>query len=106
MSELKNVSSLVRMILEEDEKARNSDNYLYFKVLQHYGNQTGIDINAMSVPTFLLQMKGSFPPFETVRRTRQKVQQVFPSLSACEKVEEGRIIQEEKYRAYAQSLTV
>lgn len=53
MSELRTVSALVKNILEQDEKARNTDNYLYFRVLEHYSKLRGIDIYSMTVPLFL-----------------------------------------------------
>ena len=39
MNELKNVSALVKNILEDDERARNTDNYLYLKVLENISGQ-------------------------------------------------------------------
>ena len=33
-AELKNTKTIVKAILEEDYRARNSDSYLYFKVLE------------------------------------------------------------------------
>ena len=52
MENLKTVSALVKNILEQDKKARNTDNHLYLKVLEHYSGQHGIDIHAMTVPVF------------------------------------------------------
>lgn len=73
MNELKNVSALVKNILEDDERARNTDNYLYLKVLENISSQRGINIYAMTVPVFLHELdKHSFPGFETVRRSRRK----------------------------------
>ena len=56
MNELKNVSTLVKSILTEDERARNTDNYLYLRVLEHYSGIKGTDIHTMTVPVFLKEL--------------------------------------------------
>ena len=102
MSELKNVTKIVRSILEEDKQARNSDSVLYLKVLETIAEKKGLNLYAFSVPYFLDNMKFyGFPPFESVRRTRQKIQQHYPELSADGRVAEMRLVKEEEYRDYA-----
>ena len=102
MNDLKNTTALVKALLEEDKQCRNSDSFLYLKVLSVIGKRKGIDIDTMSVPCFLLSLHGTaFPGFETVRRTRQKIQQHYPELSACEDVEGFRMDNEKEFRAYA-----
>lgn len=104
MNDLKNTTALVRAILEQDEQCRNSDSFLYLKVLSVLGKKKGIDIESMSVPYFLLNLQGTaFPGFETVRRTRQKIQQHHPELAACKAVEGFRANSEREYREYARS---
>lgn len=102
MNELKTTTKLVKAILEEDKQARNSDSFLYLKVLEHIADQKNIFIDAMPVPHFLMNMSAmGFSAFETVRRTRQKVQQHHPELAACDKVAGMRMIQESEFRSYA-----
>lgn len=102
MYDLKNTTALVKSILENDKQCRNSDSFLYFKVLEIIGKQKGIDINAMSVPYFLLNMSGTaFPPFESVRRTRQKLQEHHPELAASDAVADFRAVNEDGFREYA-----
>ena len=97
-------NKIVKSILEEEEKARNSDSYLYLQVLYRVGQVKGIDVNAMSVPQFLLHRNQlGFPCFETVRRSRQKIQAEHPELAASDDVEAQRIINERVYRDYARS---
>ena len=104
MHDLKNTTALVKTILEQDKQCRNSDSFLYLKVLSVVGKQKGIDLGSMSVPYFLLNLHGSaFPPFESVRRARQKVQERNPHLAACEAVEGYRAENEAQFRAYAGS---
>ena len=102
MNELQSTTKLVKAILEEDKQARNSDSFLYLKVIETIADQKGINLWGISVPVFLVSMKeNGFPAFETVRRTRQKVQQHHPELAACDKVAGMRMIQETEFRQYA-----
>lgn len=104
MNELKTVYALVKNILEQDGKARNTDNYLYFKVLEHYSELRGIDIYSMTIPLFLKKLDNHiFPGFETVRRSRQKVQAAYPDLAADKAVEKSRAKNESAYRDFAVS---
>ena len=104
MENLKTVSALVKNILEQDNKARNTDNHLYLKVLEHYSDLRGIDIRAMTVPLFLKELdRHSFPGFETVRRSRQKVQATYPELAPTESVGRNRSKNETVYKDFALS---
>lgn len=101
-AELKTTTEIVHEVLRTDEKARNSDNYLYYIVCGIVGKQKGIDINSMSMPTFFLKLKEyGFPGFETVRRSRQKLQAEFPELAASADVEAIRVLNEEVFRGFA-----
>ena len=102
MTDLKTTTALVKAILEVDKQSRNSDSFLYLKVLEVIGKKKGIDINTMSIPYFLINMSGTaFPPFESVRRARQKLQEHHPELAACEEVAEARAFNEVGYNEYA-----
>lgn len=100
-------SKLVQAILQQDEKSRNSDSFLYLQVLGIIGAMKGIDINSMTVPYFLSNMNAlGFPGFETVRRSRQKIQSSNPELAGCDDVEAQRILNERVYRDYARSKNI
>lgn len=104
MLDLKNTTALVKSILEQDKQCRNSDSFLYLKVLSVTAKQKGIDLEKMTVPFFLLNLHGAgLPPFESVRRARQKVQAAHPELAACERVEGLRAENEAAFREYARS---
>ena len=104
MLDLKNTTALVKSILEQDKQCRNSDSFLYLKVLSIVAKQNGIDLEHMTVPYFLMHLHGAgFPGFETVRRTLQKVQEERPDLAACEAVAGFRAENEAEYRAFARS---
>lgn len=102
MLDLKNTTALVKSILEQDKQCRSSDSFLYLKVLSVVGKQKGIDLEKMTVPYFLVNLHGAgLPPFESVRRARQKIQAAHPELAACEAVEGFRMENEAEYRAFA-----
>ena len=96
--------ALVRNILESDDLARNSDNHLYLKVLETVASSKGIeiDLDNISITDFLVNMDlMGFPPFESVRRARQKNQAKFPWLAASDEVTMLRSENEEAYREFA-----
>jgi hypothetical protein len=98
MSKIDYVSKLVYRILEEDVKARDDDVYLYLKVCEHF------DAEALKVPfgQVLSSLRDyNLPPFETVRRARQKNQEHHPELSASEEVKKAREKKKKEYRDYA-----
>lgn len=97
---LKSTKALVKSILEQDEQARNSDSFLYFRLLER------IDKAILTVPVheFLLSMgMNGIPPFESVRRTRQMIQAECPWLAACDRVKEFRAENEEVYREFVRA---
>ena len=99
---IRKTSKLVHEILINEPECRNSDNILYLRVLQIIGQRNGIDVNTMSVPTLLRNLHSlKLPAFETVRRTRQKVQEQHEELRANATVEAYREVLEEEYREYA-----
>ncbi|MBQ5655951.1 MAG: hypothetical protein IIV14_00770 [Bacteroidaceae bacterium] len=104
MTELKKTTKIVKAILEEDKQARNSDSFLYLRVLEHIATAKELNLYCIPVPLFLKNMKEyGFPPFESVRRARQKIQQTIPELKGCDAVVEQRLVNEEKYKAYARA---
>ena len=99
---LKSTEALVKGILEQDEKARSSDNYLYLKVCEYISHEVGHFLRQFEVPYFLMNMKElGYPPFETVRRARQKLQRNFPELRANKEVAGQREENEQAFREFA-----
>lgn len=104
MNDLKNITAQVKEILEKDKQTRSSDSLLYLRVLNRYCNSVGFDTSTLSVDFFLRGMEAyGFPPFESVRRARQKVQRKFPELSANKEVQEMRNENQKAYYDYARS---
>lgn len=104
MDDLKNTTKLVKAILERDPASRNSDSILYFRVINQIALKKGDNMRNISMFDFLLNMKEwGYPPFESVRRTRQKIQATYPELASSERIEKLRSENEKVYREYAKS---
>lgn len=102
MNDIKNTSDLVKEVLKHSQKARNSDNYLYYLVCKIRLQGSGIDIDSISFKDgLILRSEYGLPNFETVRRARQKIQQHCPELAGTADVEARRVIREEEFRDYA-----
>lgn len=102
MKDLKTIQGLVQALLEQDPRCRNSDGFLYLRVLFTYAKKNNINLDAMSISDFLMNHHGNdFPIFESVRRSRQKLQQHRPELAANDAVESFRAENEAKFFSYA-----
>lgn len=100
MKEIETISKITLEVLREEPEARDSDDYLYFKVCSK------INPIYMQLPFFKVMLhrkEYGLPKFETVRRTRQKAQATFPELRGSDDVEAGRMLLEEEYEKYALS---
>ena len=86
---------LVKELLTNHPETRNSDALLYIKVVQRL-NSSALEKPFEEVMTSLEEM--GLPCFETVRRTRQKLQNEFPNLQADEIVQDFRSYREEEFR--------
>lgn len=102
LKELHTTTNLVKGILEEYPDTRNSDNILYVRVCEQVGKEHGININKMSMPFFLLNLKDyNMPQYETVGRCRRKLQAKYPELAADADVEAQRELNEDAFKKYA-----
>lgn len=97
------LAQVVKTIMQEDKQTRNSDGFLYLKVLEVYAkaNECPINLYSMSVVHFLTHMKEyGFPPFESVRRNRQLIQAKYPELAASDPIDAHRLVKEEEMLDY------
>lgn len=101
LNEMQTVKNIVLLILEHDPKARNSDSYLYLKVLKCIAAANGIDLSKITVPDFYDNWQDVFPNSETVRRTRQKAQAERPDLQASDRVAEARVTNQQAFFDFA-----
>ena len=107
MDDLRNTTKLVKHALLNSVRARSSDNYLYYLICKGKLQGQGIDINTISLQEGLLNRSTyGLPNYETVRRTRQKIQEQCPELAGTAEVEAMRAINEEAFREYARGTGV
>lgn len=69
-----NIREIVKAILENDPQAMNDDSLLYLRVLEQLDKLHHTKYCQLPVAVFLQAMPMlNVPPFETVRRTRQRI---------------------------------
>lgn len=98
MSKLKTTKALVRSILETKEETRNSDMLLYLEVCKVINPQV---LNYTFGSVLLWLDKYNLPPFESVRRARQKIQEENNKFDADEIIQRYRAENEAEYREFA-----
>ena len=99
---LEKTTVLVKDILTSNIASRNSDNFLFYLVCKHQLDAQGIDIDTIGFKKLFLSLKEyGLPQFETVRRTRQKLQEENPELRCKESVAIERAALEETFRDFA-----
>ena len=97
-NKLYETKELVKEVLEENERARNSDNELYIEVCYRI-NPSVLRIPFEDVIGCLADY--NLPPFESVRRARQKLQAERPELRPCDEVAVFRAENETAYEEFA-----
>ena len=98
MENLKTIEGKVKSVLQENEDARNDDMVLYLALCNLYLKDAG----AMPLAQILLNHKGlGLPSFESVGRTRRKLQEKYPELLGSTRVRRLRTAGEKAYRRYA-----
>lgn len=101
MKTLKTVERRVTEILKEHPDARNDDMKLYLLVSESCIYETH-GIGTVSFVDVMTNYKAfGIPCFESIRRTRQKIQAKCPELGCSPKVRRTRHINQKVYRAYA-----
>ena len=99
MNKLRNLTELVKMILEQQPETRSSDNLLYVEVLARCAGQ-----NVLNMPVWAFyqnQREWKLPSIETVGRCRRKIQQENPCLRATPDVQNFRHEKEAQFREFA-----
>ena len=92
---IKECKAIVKHILTEKPNTRNSDNDLIVEVLNFI--EPGITKEPFETVIKQCYMNGKFPTLETIRRTRQKIQETYPELAPMDEVEGLRVFQEHKF---------
>jgi hypothetical protein len=97
-TKLYETKELVKQVLEENERARNSDNELYVEICYRV-NPSVLRLPFADVVSDLADH--NLPPFESVRRARQKLQAAHPELRPCDEVALFRAENEAAYEEFA-----
>jgi hypothetical protein len=101
MSKLKQITKVVEHYLTERPETRSDDDLLYGYVCEDFNR------DAITLP-FCVVMSNrknlGIPSFESVRRSRQKLQEMRAELQADDNTQAIREVEEDKYRAYARSV--
>lgn len=98
--EIKKTHTLVKEILIKSPKARNSDAYLYYKVIEKLNR--GSSNKPFKEVLFNLEEMG-LPLYDTVTRARRKIQEKNPELQGDERVTKRRKENEEVFKEYSRS---
>lgn len=96
---LRNMTELVKTILEQQPETRSSDNLLYIEVLRRCTNQ-----HVLNMPVWMFyqnQREWQIPSIETVGRCRRKAQQENPHLKATAEVQGWRYDKETDFMRFA-----
>ena len=98
MDNLKTVEGKVKAILQKNEDARNDDMVLYLALCNFYLEDAG----NMPLAQILTNHKElGLPSFESVGRTRRKLQEKYPELIGSVRMQKIRAKGEKAYRRYA-----
>lgn len=98
--ELNQTRVIVKDILMNYPIARDSDMYLYLRVVKRL-NPAAVNKPFSEVVLNLEEL--GLPCFETVRRTRQKLQAEFLNLRGSDRIRSLRSINEEVFKEFARS---
>lgn len=93
--EFKRARAIVKEVLEEYPMARNSNDYLYTKVIEKLNKEA---LNKPFADVMLNLKELGLPLYETISRARRKLQSEFPELQACDAVQDFRTEREEAFR--------
>lgn len=96
---LRNMTELVKTIMEQQPETRSSDNLLYIEVLKRTANQNVLNMPVWSFYQNLTEWQ--LPSIETVGRCRRKAQQENPHLKATSEVEGFRYDKETEFIEFA-----
>lgn len=100
MFNLKTIQDMVKIILTSNADTRDDDMKLYLCVC----NYCLPNVNMLPFERVMKEYRSlGIPCFESVRRTRQKLQADYPELLGSRRIKKLRATQEKIYRQYAKS---
>ncbi len=95
---LNTIQAITVRVLRRDRRARNDDRHCYMEVMKEiFGN----DVRSITLGEW--EDDPRFVSTESVRRSRQRVQQEMPELRSDERIAKERRKLEEQFREWARS---
>ena len=101
MKNIRRTSDLVKSVLTEEPKARDCFDTLYYMVALKK-NPAALGMTLAEV--LLNRKKLDLPPFESVRRSWQKIRASHPELAGSDEVEAMRTLNEDIVKDYARGI--
>lgn len=98
---LATMHDIVKDLLKNDPKTRNSDDLLYIAVCKKLNPEVE---HWLFCDAFKYKKELGLPSFESISRCRRKIQETFPELSAKDDVQNQRTLNEEIFKEYARSM--
>ena len=100
MSRCSKVEPIVKKVLEEKPYTRDDDFLLVYMVFKEFLP----DLEDFGFKEIMYNHREyNLPYFESVRRTRQKLQSKYPELESSKQTRRGRKLEEADYKSYALS---
>lgn len=94
------VCDLIKELLIDNPETRDSDELLYVSVCRNISPES---VNLPFAEVVLNGRERGIPSFETVRRTRQKIQESYPELRGSLSVQARREANRQKFIRFARS---
>ena len=98
---------LVKEVLEEHEDARDSDNTMYWHLINMVGERVGFKARNLTVHELLINHKKyGLPNIESAGRARRKIQRQYPELKGSDESIRDRMEKELEFRDYANNAVI
>ena len=102
---IEDTASIVKLILQDNEEARNSDDVLFANYIMFAGNKKGEDVSKISILNYLATHNElDIPSFESIARARRKIQELYPELRSSARIEALREVNEAEFREFSKKV--
>lgn len=101
--EIKELTPIIRQLLEEQPKTRGNDDLLYYQVCRVKAARQQIDINTLHFSTIFLGNPFNFPKYESVIRIGRDIRRANPELQPEKRTQNNRKKKEADMIEYARN---
>lgn len=99
VKKLNKICNRVEHILQNNYEARDDDRLLYYLVCKQICSEQDMNIDRLSFKSVMMNKNIKLPNYESVRRSRQKIQEANPSLWGDRKMEREAL--QEAYKKFS-----